>query len=230
MKTFTRGFIEKLRPGKCRMIIFMLILAFALTVTGCGKKKDKQTIAGGTVVTTEKTTEKTTSGKSTTEAKTEASTAETLTTEKLTTEKQATEALTTEKPTTEKPATEAPATEAPSAAIDEDGEYYSKNDVALYIHVYGKLPKNYITKNEARELGWNGGALEEYAPGKCIGGDRFGNYEGNLPEKAGRKYTECDIDTKGTKRGAKRIIFSNDGLIYYTEDHYNTFELLYGEE
>ena len=86
MKTFTRGFIEKLRPGKCRMIIFMLILAFALTVTGCGKKKDKQTTAGGTVVTTEKTTEKTTSGKSTTEAKTEASTAETLTTEKLTTE------------------------------------------------------------------------------------------------------------------------------------------------
>ena len=230
MKTFTRGFIEKLRPGKCRMIIFMLILAFALTVTGCGKKKDKQTTAGGTVVTTEKTTEKTTSGKSTNEAKTEASTAETLTTEKLTTEKQATEALTTEKPTTEKPATEAPATEAPSAAIDEDGEYYSKDDVALYIHVYGKLPKNYITKNEARELGWNGGALEEYAPGKCIGGDRFGNYEGNLPEKAGRKYTECDIDTKGTKRGAKRIIFSNDGLIYYTEDHYNTFELLYGEE
>ena len=161
MKTFTRGFIEKLRPGKCRMIIFMLILAFALTVTGCGKKKDKQTTAGVTVVTTEKTTEKTTSGKSTTEAKTEASTAETLTTEKLTTEKQATEALTTEKPTTEKPATEAPATEAPSAAIDEDGEYYSKDDVALYIHVYGKLPKNYITKNEARELGWNGGALEE---------------------------------------------------------------------
>ena len=62
-------------------------------------------------------------------------------------------------------------------------------------------------------------------------GDYFGNYEGLLPEKKGRKYTECDIDTLGAKsRGAKRIIFSNDGLIYYTDDHYESFELLYGEE
>ena len=70
-----------------------------------------------------------------------------------------------------------------------------------------------------------------YAPGKCIGGSRFGNYEGLLPEADGRTYTECDIDTLGAdSRGAKRIVFSNDGLIYYTEDHYETFELLYGEE
>ena len=60
---------------------------------------------------------------------------------------------------------------------------------------------------------------------------RFGNYEGLLPEADGRTYTECDIDTLGAdSRGAKRIVFSNDGLIYYTEDHYETFELLYGEE
>ena len=80
-------------------------------------------------------------------------------------------------------------------------------------------------------LGWEGGSLEPYAPGKCIGGSRFGNYEGILPEKDGRTYTECDIDTLGAeKRGGKRIVFSNDGLIYYTEDHYETFELLYGED
>ncbi len=114
---------------------------------------------------------------------------------------------------------------------DEDGVYDQKDDVALYIYTYGKLPSNYITKKEAKAKGWPGGYLEPYAPGKCIGGDYFGNYEGTLPEKKGRKYYECDIDTLGAKkRGAKRIIFSSDGLIYYTEDHYETFELLYGEE
>ena len=87
------------------------------------------------------------------------------------------------------------------------------------------------TSKEAQELGWEGGSLEPYAPGKCIGGNRFGNYEGLLPEADGRVYTECDIDTLGAdKRGAKRIVFSNDGLIYYTEDHYEFFTLLYGEE
>ena len=118
-----------------------------------------------------------------------------------------------------------------TAALDEDGTYTSKEDVAAYIHIYGHLPNNFITKKEAEKLGWSGGSLEPYAPGKCIGGSRFGNYEGILPEKDGRKYTECDIDTLGaSKRGAKRIVFSNDGLIYYTGDHYETFELLYGEE
>ena len=119
----------------------------------------------------------------------------------------------------------------PTPALAEDGSYTSKEDVALYIHLYGHLPENFITKTEAKKLGWEGGSLEPYAPGKCIGGDRFGNYEGLLPDKKGRTYTECDIDTLGKKsRGAKRIIFSNDGLIYYTEDHYESFELLYGEE
>ena len=114
--------------------------------------------------------------------------------------------------------------------IEEDGTYTTKEDVARYIHTYGHLPENFITKKQAQALGWEGGSLEPYAPGKCIGGSRFGNYEGTLPEKDGRTYTECDIDTLGaSKRGAKRIVFSNDGLIYYTEDHYETFELLYGE-
>ena len=107
----------------------------------------------------------------------------------------------------------------------------SKDEVAAYIHDNGCLPDNFISKSEARELGWNGGSLEPYAPGMCIGGDRFGNYEGLLPKKDGRTYYECDIDTLGAEtRGAKRIVYSSDGLIYYTEDHYDSFELLYGEE
>ena len=115
--------------------------------------------------------------------------------------------------------------------VDENGAYTTKQEVAFYIYTYGHLPSNFITKKEAESLGWSGGSLEPYAPGKCIGGNRFGNYEGILPEKEGRQYTECDIDTLGAeKRGAKRIVFSNDGLIYYTEDHYETFELLYGKE
>ena len=119
---------------------------------------------------------------------------------------------------------------AEESIMSEDGSYTTKEEVALYIHVYGKLPENFITKDEAQKLGWEGGGLEDYAPGKCIGGDRFGNYEGLLPDAPGRKWTECDIDTLGkNSRGAKRIVFSNDGLIYYTDDHYESFELLYGE-
>lgn len=115
--------------------------------------------------------------------------------------------------------------------LDENGTYNSAEDVSLYLHLYDHLPDNYITKNEARDLGWTGGSVERYAPGCAIGGDRFGNREGLLPTAKGRSYYECDIDTTGeTSRGAKRIIFSNDGLIYYTEDHYESFTLLYGEE
>lgn len=126
--------------------------------------------------------------------------------------------------------TETDTPEETGALLDEDGSYTTKDDVALYIHQYGHLPSNFITKKEAQSLGWQGGSLEPYAPGKCIGGTHFGNYEGLLPEAKGRSYTECDIDTLGAKnRGAKRIVFSNDGLIYYTDDHYETFTLLYGE-
>ena len=126
---------------------------------------------------------------------------------------------------------EAPPEGEEAQTLPEDGTYTTKEDVALYIHLYGHLPDNFLTKKEAEKLGWPGGSLEPYAPGMCIGGSRFGNYEGLLPEAEGRTYTECDIDTLGAeKRGAKRIVFSNDGLIYYTEDHYKSFELLYGEE
>ena len=112
--------------------------------------------------------------------------------------------------------------------LDEDGIYSSAEDVALYIHTYNKLPKNFMTKSKAREGGWSGGSLEPYFPGMCIGGDYFGNKEGLLPDAKGRKWTECDIDTLGAdSRGAKRLVFSNDGLIYYTDDHYESFTQLY---
>lgn len=117
-------------------------------------------------------------------------------------------------------------TQTTEALLDEYGWYYSAEDVALYLVTYGQLPDNFITKKEARELGWEGGSVERYAPGCAIGGDRFGNYEGLLPEEY--DYIECDIDTDGGKsRGAKRLVFAYDGPIYYTEDHYESFELLY---
>lgn len=135
---------------------------------------------------------------------------------------------------TETEAEEAPPEDATTteSMISEDGTYTSKEDVAAYLHEYSNLPSNFITKKEAKKLGWvsSEGNLDEVAPGMSIGGDYFGNYEGNLPEADGRDYYECDIDSDGGYRNAKRIVYSNDGLIYYTEDHYETFELLYGEE
>lgn len=115
----------------------------------------------------------------------------------------------------------------PDTSVHDD----SKEAVALYIHTYGCLPDFYMTKSQARQrYGWEGGALDTYAPGYAIGGDTFNNYDGQLPDMPGRRWTECDIDTIGrSARGAKRIVFSNDGLIYYTDDHYETFTLLYGE-
>ena len=103
--------------------------------------------------------------------------------------------------------------------------YYDLENVVLYLYLYEELPDNYITKSEAKKLGWEGGSVEKYQEGAAIGGDRFGNKEGLLPDEDGRYYTECDIDTDGeNSRGAKRLVFSNDGLYFYTEDHYESFE------
>lgn len=109
--------------------------------------------------------------------------------------------------------------------------YNTKDEVAAYLHQFGELPPNYITKNKAKDKGWDSskGNLWDVAYGMSIGGDKFGNYEKLLPTAKGRQYYECDIDYEGGYRGAYRIIYSNDGLIYYTEDHYETFELLYGD-
>ena len=110
--------------------------------------------------------------------------------------------------------------------ITENGTYTSKEDVALYIHTYQKLPTNFITKKEAQKLGWDSqkGNLDKVAKGKSIGGDRFGNYDKKLPEAKGRTWKECDINYEGGYRGSERIIYSSDGLIYYTNDHYNSFK------
>lgn len=110
--------------------------------------------------------------------------------------------------------------------VEQDGWYDSMEEVAIYLTFFEELPGNYMTKKEAQALGWESrkGNLWEVADGCSIGGDRFGNYEGLLPEEKGRKWTECDIDFDGGYRGGERIVFSNDGLIYYTGDHYESFE------
>ena len=138
----------------------------------------------------------------------------------------------TEAQTTSEAETEAIETEDEAAVIDEDGHYTSKEEVALYLYTYGKLPSNFITKKEAENLGWKkkdgeAGQLHVVAPGMSIGGSSFGNYEGLLPEKKGRKYFECDINYVKGNRGAERLVYSNDGLIFYTGDHYESFEQLY---
>ena len=108
-------------------------------------------------------------------------------------------------------------------------DYISDEEVALYLHSFEELPPNYITKSEAKDLGWdgNGNHLWQLSYGFCIGGDKFGNREGILPKAKGRQYYECDVNFDDGKRGAERLVFSNDGLIYYTADHYNSFELVY---
>ena len=138
----------------------------------------------------------------------------------------------TEAQTTSEAETEVIETEDEAAVIDEDGHYTSKEEVALYLYTYGKLPSNFITKKEAENLGWKkkdgeAGQLHVVAPGMSIGGSSFGNYEGLLPEKKGRKYFECDINYIKGNRGAERLVYSNDGLIFYTGDHYESFEQLY---
>ena len=214
--------------GKKNLKLLLLLITAVIALglfAGC-KKKAKKTEAPTTTTTAAETVTETTEAPTTTEKPTTEPTTEKAPTTEATTEatKETTEATKKTKATTE------PTTAPSEAKIDEDGTYTSKDDVALYIHTYGHLPKNFVTKSEARAKGWEGGSLEDYFPGCSIGGDKFGNREGVLPKKNGRTYTECDIDTKGKKsRGAKRIVFSNDGLIYYTDDHYETFTLLYGE-
>jgi ribonuclease T1 len=111
----------------------------------------------------------------------------------------------------------------------ETGSYTSKEEVALYIKTFEKLPSNYITKAKANELGWDSdkGNLWDVSDRKSIGGDRFYNREGLLPKEDNIQYFECDIDYEGGFRNSKRIVYSNTGSIYYTSDHYESFELLY---
>lgn len=125
---------------------------------------------------------------------------------------------------------EEPAPE-PVIPVTEGASYYDAENVVLYLYYYGELPPNFITKDEARDLGWSGGSVERYLEGAAIGGDTFSNREGLLPKASGRTYTECDLYTYGMdSRGAFRLVFSNDGLYFYTEDHYESFVELYVTE
>lgn len=105
--------------------------------------------------------------------------------------------------------------------ISINGLFTSKDDVALYIYTYGHLPSNYRTKSQID------GHISDYYTNEnklSIGGDIFYNREGLLPYKSGRTYYEADINYHGqSSRGAERIVFSNDGLIFYTSDHYDSF-------
>lgn len=172
--------------------------------------------------TTEETPQQTTETKLT-----ETTTQETASTEQTTVKSETAASPETTSAKTEKTTVAETTTE--KLSVEKDGSYTNPEDVAEYIHTFGTLPKNFITKDEAKALGWDNkkGNLWDIAEGKSIGGDYFGNYEGLLPKAKGRKYTECDVNYEGGYRGSERIIFSNDGLIYYTNDHYQTFTQLY---
>lgn len=128
-----------------------------------------------------------------------------------------------DKPGDEKQAGQKATVQDPADLESEDPR--SPEFVASVLRKTGKLPDRFLSKKEARKLGWvpEQGNLNEVAPGKSIGGDRFGNYEGKLPAQKGRSYREADVHDSPERRGAERLVFSNDGLIFYTPDHYKTF-------
>ena len=231
-----------------KILSLLLVLAFLLGLAGCHASNDpKQTLTS--TIQTETTVDQT----ETTTDQTESTSDQTETTADTQSTTQSTESVVSQKPENNpspeakpqpitpvetqpekqpesQPSTEPTQTETTSetTAPAPQKSYTRKDEVAQYIHEHGRLPDNFITKDQARALGWRSGSLEPYAPGKCIGGDRFYNRENLLPQ--GHTYYECDIDTLGkASRGAKRIVFSDDGLIYYTSDHYRSFTLLYGE-
>jgi hypothetical protein len=235
-QTFKRNGVKgRIGRGlKGNVLPFLLVIALCLSLSGCGRKDNSGQSAADSTLTGQAVSEESAGAASTFEFELDTggadeSAAETGT-DAVTEPGQVSAAESGNENSSGSEDTKETAslqeTSAGGALPDENGTYTSKEDVALYIHTYGRLPSNFITKKQAKKLGWSGGSLEEFAPGKCIGGDYFGNYEGLLPED--REYRECDIDTLGKKkRGAKRIIYSDDGYIYYTDDHYESFELLY---
>ena len=132
----------------------------------------------------------------------------------------------TKAPTPE-PTAKPTATPVPAVTVSPvpEGPIIDPQSIADYLFAHGELPDNFLTKKEAQALGWDSryNYVSDVAPGMSIGGDRFGNYEGLLPTAKGRQYYECDCYYTKGRRNAYRIIFSNDGLVFYTEDHYQTF-------
>lgn len=123
-----------------------------------------------------------------------------------------------------------PAFAASDAALEDFAKRHGLSDVAGFVETVrsienkGRLPDRYVTKGRAEQLGWEPGRdLCEFALGKSIGGDRFGNRERRLQDRPGRYWTEADLDYVCGRRGAKRLVFSSDRLIYLTTDHYQRF-------
>lgn len=119
--------------------------------------------------------------------------------------------------------------------VEEDGHYNNHLDLVAYIHIYHKLPSNYLTKSKAKSMGWNGSGSNVWVnsslQGKYIGGDTFKNYEGYLPDVGTRIYVEVDVNCNGGARGKYRIVYNRDNFdIYYTDDHYSSFTYMIGEE
>lgn len=87
-----------------------------------------------------------------------------------------------------------------------------------------RLPARYVAKDAAQAFGWRPGVdLCRVLPSHAIGGDRFANREGRLPDRHGRTWGEADLDFDCGRRGPRRLVFSNDGLMFVTLDHYETF-------
>ena len=194
-----------------KFFIWLMLLSITIFFTGCAIE---ETIPTEISSSTSSVSDSFTETESETEITTEEQTSPELQTE---TEPQALTESETFPPSENEPL---------PASVEKDGSYTSPEDVAEYIHTFGTLPQNFITKKEAQNLGWNSsdGNLQDVAPGMSIGGDKFGNREGILPEG---NYHECDVNYQGGYRGAERLVYSDTGEIYYTNDHYQTFTQLY---
>ena len=134
----------------------------------------------------------------------------------------------TEKPTKTPKATKTPKPTATPKA-EAEGPIIEPQAIADYLFEHGELPDNFITKKEAQALGWDSSRnyVSDVAPGKSIGGDWFGNYQGKLPRARGRTFRECDCNYVKGRRKDDRIVWSSDGRVWFTDDHYETFTELF---
>ena len=116
-----------------------------------------------------------------------------------------------------------------SVTVKKGGEYTSMEEVALYIHTYGTVPPNFVTKTKARNAGWEAseGNLWEVLPGKSIGGGGWHNDEEVMPGESYDQWYECDINYEGGYRGAERLVYSDNGMIFYTPDHYESYARIF---
>ena len=99
-----------------------------------------------------------------------------------------------------------------------------RNGADYRLKNFQKLPEYYITLSEAIKHGWqNGKSPAKYFPNKMIAGGIYKNQNHHLPDAPNRIWYEADINYYEGKRNRHRILWSNDGLIFVTYDHYQTF-------